>query len=655
MKKRTNVGRALSVFLSFLMVLSVIAFPTLKAKAEEPKGTVDDFVERCYTVTLERPSDIDGFNYWKGKLLNGEAVGIEVAYGFLFSPEYTKKNKSNSAYVRDLYALFMGRDPDDSGYNDWMNRLDEGQSRLDVFAGFANSVEFYNLCCDYEITAGRYVTGYDRETINNVNLFVERLYKICLGRIGDRDGQKNWVEKLLRKEISGTECARSFIQSQEYVNKGLYDENYVENLYLAMMGRESDSEGYWNWIYCLQSGMTRDEVFAGFANSQEFANICAKYKIDKGSYTAKNIGTINPEPAEEYKFYRVNKTEYLNGDYILYGYDGDGNLINKKRYDKNGNYLGYDYRSETKNGEEFYGERNYYDDGSVYTFYQKTKYNSDKTQKTVYIYTDEWKTLDYYEVYEQEKYTYDGEDYSFDDYHPKKCTVYDAAGNKTQSVTYDYYSDNRPKKTVQRNASGKLTWVAEYEYYERKGNYDTQCMKKRTETYYDYLGVEYRKEINDINENGDVTKWTLYMDKKLNNINVFEYDSKGRNTTLREINSDGIETYRTDYKYDVYGNQIRTTSYRNGTLDCYIESVYSGNNELLRTCSYDKYNNLIWRVDVEYDEKGHQTKFTSSDSYGLRVETNEYDSNLNYVITKTTKTLNGTVIYSEKNYYEEYN
>ena len=127
------------------MVLSVITFPTLKAKADEPAKTVDDFVERCYTVTLDRPSDPDGFADWKDQLLNGRAVGIEVAYGFLFSPEYTQKNKSNEDYVTDLYMLFMGRTPDEEGYKDWVGQLNNGKSRLEVYAGFANDLEKFRL------------------------------------------------------------------------------------------------------------------------------------------------------------------------------------------------------------------------------------------------------------------------------------------------------------------------------------------------------------------------------------------------------------------------------------------------------------------------------------------------------------------------------
>ena len=282
-------SKILSLFLSFLMVLSVISFPTINANADGSAGTLDDFVERCYTVTLDRPSDPDGFADWKGQLLNGKAVGIEVAYGFLFSPEYTRKNKDNDAYLKDLYMLFMGREPDEGGYNDWMSKLNSGVSRLEVFAGFANSQEFYNICDSYGITAGRYVKGSDRQSINNVNLFVERLYKICLGRIGDKGGQNNWVEKLITKQISGSECARSFIFSKEYVNKNLSDEEFVENLYLAMMGRPSDESGKANWLKALSEGKTRDEVFAGFANSSEFASLCEQYKIEKGNYVAKDV------------------------------------------------------------------------------------------------------------------------------------------------------------------------------------------------------------------------------------------------------------------------------------------------------------------------------------------------------------------------------
>ena len=279
------ISKSLCFILSILMVLSVIMLPSFKSKAEA--GTIDDFVERCYTVTLGRGSDADGFEYWKNQLLNGESVGENIAYGFLFSPEYLEKDKSPEDYVTDLYHLFMGREPDEDGYNYWLNQLQEGKSREEIFAGFANSKEFYEICDGYGITAGWFVVGSDRNQVNDVNRFVERLYKICLGRRGDQGGQKNWVEKLIKKEITGSECARCFVQSPEYENKGLSDDEYVENLYLCMMGRASDEAGKEHWIRAIRvEERTRDQVFEGFANSEEFGNICNTYNIEKGTYTA---------------------------------------------------------------------------------------------------------------------------------------------------------------------------------------------------------------------------------------------------------------------------------------------------------------------------------------------------------------------------------
>lgn len=311
--------KVVSILISLLMVISSISFPTLNVKAA---GMVDDFVERCYMVTLGRGSEPGGFAYWKGLLTDGKSVGTNVAYGFLFSQEYTNKRKNNKDYVTDLYHLFMGREPDANGYNYWMSQLNSGKSREEIFAGFANSQEFYNICSSYGITAGWYKVGYDINQVNNVNLFVERLYKTCLGRIGDMGGQKNWVEMLLNKQISGSECARSFIQSDEYEALGLNDADYVENLYLALMGRTSDASGKTGWLNALENGMTRDEVFSGFVNSSEFASICNTYKINKGTYTAKNKGTNGNNNNQ-------NKPQYKVGDVVLFGkFEQDGNLSN---------------------------------------------------------------------------------------------------------------------------------------------------------------------------------------------------------------------------------------------------------------------------------------------------------------------------------------
>ena len=649
---KKKVFSVISVLLSLLMVISVISFPTLKAKADEPKKTVDDFVERCYTVTLDRPSEPDGFADWKDRLLNGKAVGIEVAYGFLFSPEYTKKNKSDEEYVTDLYMLFLGRLPDEGGYNDWVGQLKEGKTRLDVYAGFANSPEFYNLCSECGITAGRYVKGYDRETNNNVNLFVERLYKTCLGRIGDKEGQKNWVEKLITKQISGTECARSFIQSPEYVNKGLYDENYVKNLYLAMMGRPFDDDGYYNWMDALSNGMTRDEVFAGFANSSEFANLCAKYHIEKGSYTAKDVSKpgVTPEPS---KLYRVSRIDYSNGEYVLVKYEYSDVEISKIRYDVNGNQMCYDYRDETmSNGDYYYGATEYYDDGSYfYEYHYKTTYNSDKSERTEYSYIDDWATLEYYDVYNDVEYTYTDPDETYTARHPISATCYDADGNKTGSMIYQYYSNNKQKRIIQYDDSGKMINEQQYEYYDKKG-YEYQYVKKYVEIDYNYDGTVNNKNIEEYDENENQIKYSSYPDGVLSEYKVYDYDSKGNMIKSTCYTSTNEVAYYTDFEYDYYGNKIKEKNYNWGAYLGYTDYKYDSNNNLLKAVSYDNNNNVTGYTGYDYNGEGKMTGYYLYDGTDLLEEKYELDENGNK--TKLSRSKNGSVYYWEKYTYEPY-
>ena len=123
--------------LSLLMIVSVISFPKLTAKADG----VDDFIGRCYKVTLGRDADSDGYAYWRDILVNRKQDGSVVAHGFMFSPEYIDKNTPNEQYVKDLYMLFMGREPEQSGYDYWCEKMANGETREQIFAGFANSKE----------------------------------------------------------------------------------------------------------------------------------------------------------------------------------------------------------------------------------------------------------------------------------------------------------------------------------------------------------------------------------------------------------------------------------------------------------------------------------------------------------------------------------
>ncbi|MCQ2535054.1 MAG: BspA family leucine-rich repeat surface protein [Clostridia bacterium] len=257
-------------------VSTVVPAPTLPAS----ELNVNDFVARCYQVALQREPEQEGYNYWVNRLNNGEACGAQVGFGFIFSGEYINRNRTNDEFVRDLYSMYFDREPDNDGYNYWMGLLADGLSREEVFAGFANSLEFYNLCCKYGVTCGIYVVGMDLDQQGGINCFVSRLYKVCLNRLPDMDGQGGWVMRLINGDVTGTTAAYGFVMSQEFTNLELDDVNFVAYMYRAFFGREAAQEEINGWAMNMSNGLTREDVFNGFAGSPEFFNLCANYGIN---------------------------------------------------------------------------------------------------------------------------------------------------------------------------------------------------------------------------------------------------------------------------------------------------------------------------------------------------------------------------------------
>ena len=121
--------------------LDVDAYLTSKYSAEH-QGEV----YRMYRATLGRDPDSTGFLNWMNAL-DGQAQSIKtVAAGFVGSTEFqnTYGALNNSQFTTLLYNNVLGRAPDAAGLAAWVNALDHGVSRADVVVGFSDSVEFRN-------------------------------------------------------------------------------------------------------------------------------------------------------------------------------------------------------------------------------------------------------------------------------------------------------------------------------------------------------------------------------------------------------------------------------------------------------------------------------------------------------------------------------
>ena len=137
-----------------------------------------------------------------------------------------------------------------------------------------------------------------------VKQFVSRLYYIALERTTiDQAGLDFWTNELVAGKIGGGLVGYDFITSDEFKNKKYSDEAFVEKMYKTFFDRDPDVTGKQHWINSLKSGVSREEVAAGFANSKEFADICNSYGISQGTVKApanknnkQNNNTNNKHP-----------------------------------------------------------------------------------------------------------------------------------------------------------------------------------------------------------------------------------------------------------------------------------------------------------------------------------------------------------------------
>lgn len=128
----------------------VRGFADLTAPRDQNEG-VTKYIVRNYRLCLGREADEKGLNDWCDAILSGRNTVKEAAYGFVFSQEFLKKNLSDEEYIRVLYRGFMDREADGPGLSAWKKVLNEDKSREHVFDGFADSIEFRDICASYGV------------------------------------------------------------------------------------------------------------------------------------------------------------------------------------------------------------------------------------------------------------------------------------------------------------------------------------------------------------------------------------------------------------------------------------------------------------------------------------------------------------------------
>ena len=240
---------------------------------------IERFVERMYTVALNRPSDRHGLISWENQLIQYQTDAAGIAKGFFFSDEFQSRHLSDGDYVDTLYRTLFDREADPKGRADWISALERGSNRMAVLSGFVNSAEFSSLCDRFGIIRGMLLEDGTIILNTRVREFVNRLYTKVLGRTGETSGVEDWTNQLNMGIVTPEQAAKSFFLSEEFQGRGLSNGEYVEVLYQTFLDRYPDDQGRAYWIKALHEGTSRETVLEGFARSQEFAAIVARYGL----------------------------------------------------------------------------------------------------------------------------------------------------------------------------------------------------------------------------------------------------------------------------------------------------------------------------------------------------------------------------------------
>ncbi len=238
------------------------------------------FVDRLYETILGRKADEAGRNDWSSKLYAGTETGASIVKKFLGSQEFLGRDTTDEEYIEVLYRAMFDRDADPAGLEGWKEYLTSGFSRDYVLKGFVGSQEFIKLCNDYAIIRGDITLTESRDQNVGVTQFVGRMYNIVLERKPEAAGMNDWTNQLLTKASTPKQVAFGFVFSNEVKVKDLNNTQYVTMLYRAFMGREPDAPGLNDWVGKLdKNAATREQVFNGFADSNEFKVIVSSYGL----------------------------------------------------------------------------------------------------------------------------------------------------------------------------------------------------------------------------------------------------------------------------------------------------------------------------------------------------------------------------------------
>lgn len=215
-----------------------------------------NLIDHYYMSILRRPADPGGKIYWLGEIERMRSLGVDpreayraLSKQFFGSNEYRNFNSGNQAFVTDLYRTYFQRDPDEGGFNYWLNQISAGLNRESVLLSFMHSPEFTSFM-NTQLTAN---------PLSAERKLVLDIYRGMFARLPDTGGF-NYYRTLLCSAIgqgnniagvaqqANSIIAAFFPYSAEYQARGRAPGESISDLYDTFFGRGADLGGFQYWV-----------------------------------------------------------------------------------------------------------------------------------------------------------------------------------------------------------------------------------------------------------------------------------------------------------------------------------------------------------------------------------------------------------------------
>lgn len=214
-----------------------------------------------------------------------------VSGQYYFEVDGRKVNSGTSTSIRTSFSIDGQDSSDSAGSSSLVVYLEAGQVypiEWEARSRFAGAIQmrgtvlavdgYYQQVVEVPEAAPAPVT-FESEDARalSVRNFVEGLYVDVLGRQADAEGTNEWVDKIMTGSVTGIDITEQMFSSSEFASRDLSDEEFIEVLFTVFGTDVYDEDAVMNDLF---NGMSRSEIVSTFTYSEQWAATCAYYGVN---------------------------------------------------------------------------------------------------------------------------------------------------------------------------------------------------------------------------------------------------------------------------------------------------------------------------------------------------------------------------------------